>query len=148
MKKCLLLSAVLFILASCALAYAETYNVIGTGKNGDVHVAVTIEDGKILSVKVGEHQETPGICEPAIEKVPQAIVENQSISVDGVTGATMTSDAIKSAVEQALKLAGLNPDDFRKTVVKAGEGVVTEDSAKVVVVGGGAALPYQGDSLP
>ena len=137
MKK--LVSALLMVMLFTALASAEVYNVTGTGKNGDVHVAVTIEGGKILSVKVGEHQETPGICEPAIEKVPQAIVDNQSISVDGVTGATMTSDAIKSAVEQALKLAGLNPDEFRKTVAKAGAGVVTEESAKVVVVGGGAA---------
>ena len=137
MKK--LVSALLMVMLFTALASAEVYNVTGTGKNGDVHVAVTIEGGKIVSVVVGEHQETPGICEPAIEKVPQAIVDNQSISVDGVTGATMTSDAIKSAVEQALKLAGLNPDEFRKTVAKAGEGVVTEESAKVVVVGGGAA---------
>lgn len=137
MKK--LVSALLMIMLFTAIASAEVYNVTGTGKNGDVHVAVTIESGKIVSVIVGEHQETPGICEPAIEKVPQAIVDNQSISVDGVTGATMTSDAIKSAVEQALKLAGLNPDDYRKTVAKAGEGIVTEDSAKVVVVGGGAA---------
>ncbi|MBQ7155277.1 MAG: FMN-binding protein, partial [Synergistaceae bacterium] len=74
MKKCLLLFAVLFIFASCVIASAETYNVVGTGKNGDVHVAVTIDAGKIVSVVVGEHQETPGICEPAIEKVPQAIV--------------------------------------------------------------------------
>ena len=137
MKK--LVSALLMVMLFTALASAEVYNVTGTGKNGDVHVAVTIEGGKIVSVVVGEHQETPGICEPAIEKVPQAIVDNQSISVDGVTGATMTSDAIKSAVEQALKLAGLNPDEFRKTVAKAGAGVVTEESAKVVVVGGGAA---------
>ena len=139
MKKCLLLSAILFILALCSLASAETYDVVGTGKNGDVHVSVTIEAGKIVSVVVGEHQETPGICEPAIEKVPSAIVANQSISVDGVSGATMTSDAIKEAVGKALALAGLNPEDFKKSVAKAGEGIVKEDSAKVVVVGGGAA---------
>ena len=137
MKK---ITLALFVVMAFALAVsAETYNTTGTGKNGDVHVAVTIEAGKIVSVVVGSHQETPGICEPAIEKLPAQIIANQSVKVDAVTGATMTSDAIKSAVEKALVLAGLNPEDYKKTAAKSGEGIVQEDSAKVVVVGGGAA---------
>ena len=51
----------------------------------------------------------------------------------------MTSDAIKEAVTKALVLAGLNPEDYRKAEAKRGEGVVLEEKAKVVVVGGGAA---------
>ena len=138
MKKCMLSLFVVFALvASCA--FAETYDVVGTGKNGDVHVSVTIESGKITAITLGAHQETPGIHEPAAEKIPQAIIANQSIAVDAVTGATMTSDAIKEAVAKALVLAGLNPEDYKKSVAKAAEGVVKEDSAKVVVVGGGAA---------
>jgi len=121
------------------LAGAEIYETVGQGKAGDVHVKVNIEGGKILSVELGQHQETPGIFEPAAERVPAAIVANQSINVDGVSGATMTSDAIKEAVTKALVLAGLNPDDFRKAEAKSGDGVVHEESAKVVVVGGGAA---------
>ena len=129
----------LVVLLFAVTASAETYDVVGTGKNGDVHVTVSIEAGKIVSVKLREHQETPGIYEAAAEKVPQSIIDNQSINVDSVSGATMTSDAIKNAVAQALTLAGLNVDDYRKAVAKAGEGIVKEDSAKVVVVGGGAA---------
>ena len=140
MKKVMLLILSCLVLLSCALiASAETYDVVGTGKNGDVHVLVEIEDGKITSVKLGEHQETPGIYEPAAEKIPELIVANQSINVDAVSGATMTSDAIKEAVTKALELAGLNVSDFNKSVAKAGEGIVNEESAKVVVVGGGAA---------
>ena len=131
--------AVLAVLSFAVMASADTYEVSGTGKNGEVHVSVTIESGKITVVKVGAHEETPGICEPAIEKIPEAIIANQSIAVDAVTGATMTSDAIKSAVEQAIKLAGLNVADFQTKAAKAGEGVVLEDKAQVVVVGGGAA---------
>ena len=138
MKKCMLSLFVVFLLAA-SCAFAETYDVVGTGKNGDVHVSVTIEAGKITSITLGAHQETPGIHEPAAEKIPQAIIANQSIAVDAVAGATMTSDAIKEAVAKALVLAGLNPEDYKKSVAKAGEGVVKEDSAKVVVVGGGAA---------
>ncbi|MBQ6115166.1 MAG: FAD-dependent oxidoreductase [Synergistaceae bacterium] len=127
------------ILLFSAAASADTYDVVGTGKNGDVHVSVTIEAGKIVGIELREHQETPGIYEAAAEKIPQSIIANQSINVDAVSGATMTSDAIKEAVAKAITLAGLNVDDYRKAVAKAGEGIVKEDSAKVVVVGGGAA---------
>ena len=136
MKKKLFALLVCVVVSFAAVAYAQEFKVSGTGKNGEVNVSVVIEDGVIKSVTVGEHQETPGICEPAIEKIPAAIVANQSIAVDAVTGATLTSDAIKNAVEKALTQAGLNPDDYRKTIAKAGEGVVTEDSAAVVVVAG------------
>ena len=60
MKKslCLIIfSALLFVSAACA----ETFTASAPGKNGDVNVSVTIEDGKITGVKVLEHQETPGI---------------------------------------------------------------------------------------
>ena len=102
-------------------AFSEVYETVGTGKAGDVHVKVTIEGGKITAVELGEHGETPGIYEPAAERVPAAIVANQSVNVDGVTGATMTSDAIKEAVTKALVLAGLNPEDYRKAEAKRGE---------------------------
>ena len=137
MKKIVL--ALFVVMVFALAASAETYNVSGTGKNGEVNAAVTLEAGKIISVVIGEHQETPGISDPAIEKIPAQIVSAQSVNVDAVTGATMTSDAIKSAVEKALVLAGLNPDDYKKAAAKSGEGLVKEDSAKVVVVGGGAA---------
>ena len=104
MRKILL--AGLMVLLLSVTASAEIYDVVGTGKNGDVHVSVTIEAGKIVGVKLGEHQETPGIYEAAAEKVPQSIIANQSINVDAVSGATMTSDAIKEAVAKALTLAG------------------------------------------
>ena len=133
------LAAIFLMLLCVSMAQAETFTASGTGKNGDVNVSVTIEGGKITEIKILDHQETPGIFEPAVEKIPAAIIENQSITVDAVTGATMTSDAIMKAVELALTKAGLNPDDFRKTIAKSGEGIVNEDSAEVVVVGGGAA---------
>ena len=67
MKKVMLLLLSCLIVLSCSLiASAETYDVVGTGKNGDVHVLVEIEDGKIMSVQLGTHEETPGIFEPPI----------------------------------------------------------------------------------
>jgi len=51
------------------------YTGIGKGLNGDVEVEVEVDAGRILSVKVTKHQETPQISDPAIEQVPAAIVQ-------------------------------------------------------------------------
>ena len=48
------------------------------------------------------HNETPGISDPAIEQLPAAIVEANSTDVDSVSGASVTSKAIKEAVQEAL----------------------------------------------
>ena len=80
----------------------------GTGKSfgGDLKVAVTVEGGKIASVEVGDNSETQGIGSNAIEQLPELIVEaNGTEGVDGVSGATITSNAIFDAVEEALEQA-------------------------------------------
>ena len=78
------------------------YEGVGTGMGGDVKVKVTVADGKITNVEVLEHAETEGVCEPAIEQIPVAIVEANSTDVDVVTNATVTSNAIIEAVNNAL----------------------------------------------
>lgn len=83
-----------------------TYEGSANGMGGALAVTVTVEGGKIAGVQVGDHKETPGICEPAIEQIPAAIVEKQSTEVDVVAGATITSEAIKAAVEAALSGQG------------------------------------------
>ena len=138
MKKILCLTLVLVLMAACAQAQVYTTNAIGKNTDVPVSVSTTIEDGIIKAVSVDAHEETPGICEPAIERIPQAIVDSQSIAVDVVAGATLTSGAILEAVEKAITEAGLDPENYKAAVAKAGEGIVTEEQASVVVVGGGA----------
>ena len=86
---------------------AGEYIGTGTGNNGPIKVKVTFSDTEILTVEVIEHGETVGIYEPAAEQIPAAIVAAQDYDVDGVSGATMTSDgimkAVKNAIEQAAK---------------------------------------------
>lgn len=82
------------------------YEGSANGMGGAVKVAVTVEDGKISGVEVLEHKETAGISDPAIEQIPQAIVDAQSTDVEAVTGATVTSEAIKEAVAAALSGEG------------------------------------------
>ena len=60
------------------------YEGSANGMGGAVKVAVTVEDGKISDVEVLEHKETAGISDPAIEQIPQAIVEAQSTDVEGL----------------------------------------------------------------
>ena len=70
--------------------------------NGAVKVSVTVEGGKITKVEIVKHNETPGISDPAREQLPDAIVKAGSTEVDNVSGATITSKAIKEAVSDAL----------------------------------------------
>lgn len=79
-----------------------TYTGTATGKNGDVTVEVEYEDNTIKSVKVTEQQETEGIADPALEEIPAAIVEANSTDVEAVSGATITSEAICEAVNNAI----------------------------------------------
>ena len=85
-----------------------TYTAQAKGMMGDVKVEVVIADGKIESVSVVSHDETAGLSDPAIELVPQAIVEAQGTDVDTVSGATVTSEAIIKAVDECLAQAGLS----------------------------------------
>ncbi|MCI8663485.1 MAG: FAD-binding protein [Hungatella sp.] len=82
-----------------------TYEAVVDGQNGDMTVQVVVAEGKISEVTVVSSHETENIAAPAIEKVPAAIVEQNSPDVDGVTGATLTSGRIMEAVKQCLDQA-------------------------------------------
>ena len=116
-----------------------TYTGTAAGKNGDVKVEVTFSANAIDSVKVVEHSETAGISDGAIENIPAAIVENQSLAVDTVSGATITSDAILKAVADAVAKAGGDVEALKNAAAPAGEKEAKELSADVIVVGGGGA---------
>lgn len=81
-----------------------TYQGTAAGYQSDIKVEVTIADGTITAVRVLEADETPGIADPALETIPQAIVDAQRTDVDAVSGATVTSEAIKAAAAAALGL--------------------------------------------
>ncbi len=83
-----------------------TYEGISdAGIQPGLKVAVTIENGEIVDVKVVSHEETEDISDPAIEGVPAAIVEANNTVVDAVSGATFTSGAIMEATRFALESA-------------------------------------------
>ena len=85
---------------------AGTYTGTADGNNGPVTVEVTVSDSAITSVVVTEQSETESIAAPALERIPKAIVDNQSLGVDTVSGATNTSNAILTAVADCVTQAG------------------------------------------
>ena len=113
----------------------------GRGMGGDVVVEVVAGAATIYSITVVEHNETPGIGTPAIDELPAAIVEAQSLLVDGVAGATLTSNAIKDGVREALESAGIDPSVFEVEPAEEGEAERTAETidCDVVIIGAGGA---------
>ena len=81
---------------------ANEYIGTSSTSRGELKVKVTMDGDKIAKIEVLSSSETPGICDPAMNTIPDAIVKAQSASVDAVSGATETSKAIMAAVEDAL----------------------------------------------
>lgn len=113
----------------------------GTAKGfgGDVSVTLTLTDGAITGCTAEGKDETQGVGSQAIDKMPGEIAKSGSIAVDGVSGATITSTAIKEAAAAALTAAGLNPDDYKTAVENDAAAEDSTVDADVVVVGAGGA---------
>lgn len=82
-----------------------TYEGIGQGFGGDIKVRVEVANGAVTKVSVLSHKETDYVSDPALEKIPGAIVEKQSVKVDAVSGATYTSNGLIEAITNALEAA-------------------------------------------
>lgn len=123
-----------------AMFKAGTYVGTANAHNGEIKVEVTVDEEAIKEIKVLEHKESPGISDPAIERIPQAIIDDQSLAVDAISGATVTSNAIIAAVTNALEQAEADIDALK--VKKEGEETAretVEQTTDVVVIGGGGA---------
>ena len=124
---------------------AQTLTAKAPGVFGeDVVVEVVADENGIYSVEVTENNETQGIGSMAVEQLPAKIVAAQSVEIDGVAGATMTSNAIKTAVAAALAEAGIDPANFAAPAAEAAEEAPAEKTeveleCDVLVVGAGGA---------
>jgi len=120
-----------------------TYEGTAVGQGGEsnpVKVAITLKDGKIADVKIEGPGETDGIGTKAIEAFPAEMIERNTVEVDAISGATITSKAIVEAATAALAEAGLKPEDLES--VEAAAAAPAEDMSvetDVVVVGMGGA---------
>ena len=119
-----------------------TYTATTAGRNGDLTVEVTFSADKIEEIKVTDHTETDGIGTNATDNLPAKIVETQSLGVDAVAGATITSDAIIAAVADCVTQAGGDPEALKNVEVEASEPTEekTIDTDLAIVGGGGAGM--------
>ena len=122
-----------------SVAMAETYSATGNGYHGEMTVNVTIEDGKITDVELGDNHETNVVIDRAFPVIRERILEANTADVDSVTAATFSSYAIKTAVADAMQQAGL---EAPKVAMQNAEKTATERAAEncdIVIVGGGPA---------
>lgn len=84
---------------------AGTYEGSAQGYGGEIKATVEVSENKIEKVTIVGEGETQGIGSNAIDKMPDEIVKAQSTKVDGVAGATKSSEAIIKAVNEALDKA-------------------------------------------
>lgn len=122
-----------------SVAMAETYSAKGNGYHGEMTVNVTIEDGKITDVELGDNHETNVVIDRAFPVIRERILEANTADVDSVTAATFSSYAIKTAVADAMQQAGL---EAPKVAMQNAEKTATEraaESCDIVIVGGGPA---------
>lgn len=121
MKKlliCVLSLLMAVSVAACSSEKEETFEASAAGFGGDVTVKVTFKGEDITKVEVTGDKETAGVGTNAIEQLPAKIEEADSADVDVVSGATVTSDAIKSAVRKAIKMK--NGEDLTTVSFTAG----------------------------
>ena len=96
----------LAVFSTGAYAYTPgTYTAAIAGQNGPVKVEVTTSADKILSVKIVDQKETEGIGSKAVAALPAEIVKAQSANVQSIAGASVSSAAIRKAVQECLNQA-------------------------------------------
>ncbi|GKS82079.1 flavocytochrome c [Ligilactobacillus pabuli] len=116
-----------------------TYSVMASGHNGKVPMKVTFSENRIENIEIDTEGETTGIADTVWERMPQQIIDGQTLNVDAVSGASDTSRGVLTGVAEAVSLAGADPDVLKKRP-KPAKNVADEPveyEADVVVVGGG-----------
>lgn len=116
------------------------YEGTAKGYGGDLKVTVTLGDNQIEKIEVAENKETAGVGTVAVEKLPAAVIANQSLAVDTIAGATVTSKALLEAITAALASAGVDTATLQTPIEKPViEKKAETVEADVIVIGAGGA---------
>ena len=139
-KTTALLLTLVLMFSVTSLALAQEYTGTAKGFGGDVTVTLTIEDNTITAATALGESETDGIGTKPLEQMPQAMVAANSVEVDTVSAATITSEAVLAAAVDALAQAGLKPEDLAKNEVPAEEKEAVKpafENPDVIIIGAG-----------
>ena len=135
-------------LIGCALKKESTtthtvndgnYTGIGTGYNGYVTVSASFRNGFLTNVIITDQQETKAVSDAALTKIPEYVINEQSLNVDISTGATQTSKAVLEAIGNAITAANGNVEEWQKDCTGKNKERIIQEDTDVTVVGGGAA---------
>ncbi|MBS5116042.1 MAG: FMN-binding protein [Erysipelotrichaceae bacterium] len=113
MKKILIL-VMLMILTGCQQVKDEAEDIVDTmnkyndgiysatvnGYGGEFEISLTYQDDKIVDVTIGENNETPSIGGVAAEQIAKNVKEQNTIELDTISGATVTSNAIYGGLKE------------------------------------------------
>jgi len=143
----MLIVAMIMVTTACG-AKTETSETSGTleseggtfigeadGKNGPIKVEVTIEKGEITGIEIIENHESD-FTKTTFDEILATIIAQNTADVDVITGATMTSEAIISAVSDALSKSGIT---LVAKQANAENTVFTDTEADIVIIGAGGA---------
>ncbi len=117
------------------------YKVDAIGHGGSLPMEVSFSEDRIESIDIDTAGETEGLADVVFIRIPDKILEGQTLNVDALSGASETSNAVIDGVAKAIKLAGVNPDILKRRP-KPASSLIKEDeeyTCDVVVVGGGGA---------
>ncbi len=142
LRTAVLFAAVFAAASAQAVLKDGTYISRVLGHNAPMNVEVTIGNGRITNIQVTHNLESPGVGKLAVEKLSADIIARQSAEPDIVTGATLTSFAMKVGVRECLEKAGATAaeiEKFSKKTVHKQSSAPAEYRSDVVIVGGGGA---------
>ncbi len=113
------------------------YQATAYGNLSYVTVECTFSETKLESVEIISQNETPILFSQVQENLIPSIVENQALGLDGITGATNSSRAVKEAIADCVKQAGGDPDEWLGRTVEAKAGADETYDVDVCVIGCG-----------
>lgn len=135
--------SLLLSLASCKQTTNElaSYTSTVTGMGGEITIEVTFNQDTIQDINILSDNETAGVGDKALELMRNKVLTTQSISVDTVSGATISSNAFLSAVKDTIKQATLEEHFKNKTDLENTTSTysIENHDYDVVVVGSGIA---------
>ncbi len=118
---------------------AGTYAGSAEGHNGTLHVEVEFSNDAIVGIEITGSEETAHLADIPLDVIPKQIIADQSLTIDAIAGATITSYALRTAVADAISKAGADPKDWEKPSKTPLVTELVELTTDVVVIGGGGA---------
>lgn len=117
-----------------------TFSGDAKGFSSTIKVEVTITSDKAIeAITIVDSAESADIGEVALPIMIEKVISNQSVDVDAVTTATITSDAFLLAVTNAIEAAGLKVTDIKASTAGTSDKKEETLEADVVVIGAGGA---------